>query len=161
MRWYYTCKVHECAVFFQRNLYFRELTHDRTGSPEHPKENKRYLISWEEIRCKVHEDSVFSKGIYTPGNSRAIGPVRSNIHKKITDNMHMRWYYACKIHECAVFFKGIYTPRNSCTTGLVRPNIQKKIWDIWVHEMILDVKVHEDSVFSKESILQGSHARSG
>ena len=31
-------KVHECI--FQRNLYFRELTYRRTGSPEHPKENK-------------------------------------------------------------------------------------------------------------------------
>ena len=26
---------------YQRNLYFRELTHGRTGSPEHPKENSR------------------------------------------------------------------------------------------------------------------------
>ena len=29
--------VHECI--FQRNLYFRELTYRKTGSPEHPKEN--------------------------------------------------------------------------------------------------------------------------
>ena len=32
-------KVHECIL--QRNLYFRELTYRRTGSPEHPKENTR------------------------------------------------------------------------------------------------------------------------
>ena len=28
---------------FQRNLYFSELTHGRTRSPEHPKENCRYV----------------------------------------------------------------------------------------------------------------------
>ena len=139
MRWYYACKVHECAVFFkgiytswnsrttglvrqniqkrirdiwvhemkldvkytklvyfQRNLYSRELTRGRAGSTEHPQENNRY--------------------------------------------MRMRWYYACKVHECAVFFKGIYTSGNARTTGLVRRKIQKKIRDIWVHEMKLDVK---------------------
>ena len=31
--------VHECIL--QRNLYFRELTYRKTGSPEHPKENNR------------------------------------------------------------------------------------------------------------------------
>ena len=72
----------------------------------------------------------------------------------------MRWYYACKVHECAVFFKGIYTSGNSRTTGLVRPNIQKKIRDICVHEMILHVKYTKIVYFSKESILQGTHARS-
>ena len=36
--------VHEYMqryCIYQRNLYFRELTHGRTGSPEHPKENCR------------------------------------------------------------------------------------------------------------------------
>ena len=73
-----------CCIF-QRNLYFRELTHDWTGSPEHPKENRRYLRTWDDIACKVHEDSVFFKGIYTAGTSRTVGPVRPYIQKKITD----------------------------------------------------------------------------
>ena len=34
-------KVRKRYCIYQRNLYFRELTHGRTGSPEHPKENSR------------------------------------------------------------------------------------------------------------------------
>ena len=42
-------KVHNGTCIYQRNLYFRELTHDRTGSPEHPKENSRYMLTWDDI----------------------------------------------------------------------------------------------------------------
>ena len=49
------------VLYFSKESYFRELTHEWTSSPEHPKENKRYLRTWDGIRCKVHEDSVFSK----------------------------------------------------------------------------------------------------
>ena len=34
---------------YQRNLCFRELTHGRTGSLEHPKENSRYMHRWNDI----------------------------------------------------------------------------------------------------------------
>ena len=36
---------------------------------------------------KVHEVTVFFKGIYTSGNSRTAGLVRPNIQKKIADYM--------------------------------------------------------------------------
>ena len=148
--WY---KVHECIL--QRNLYFRELTYRRTGSPEHPKENTDYSdMRW--YYAYLH--SVFFKGIYTSGNSRTAGLVRPNIQKKITDySVHeMILCILYNVHD--VFFKGIYTSGNSRTAGLVRPNIQKKIWiDYSVHEKIYAyIKVHW-VYFSKESILQGTH----
>ena len=36
-------------VYFQRNLYSRELTRGRAGSPEHPQENNRYMRIWDDI----------------------------------------------------------------------------------------------------------------
>ena len=63
----------------KRNLYFRELTRGRTGSPEHPSENRRDDIM--HVKYKI----VFLKGIYTSGNSRAAGLVRPNIHQKIEE----------------------------------------------------------------------------
>ena len=75
--------------------------------------------------CKVHNGTVFIKGIYTSGNSRMAELVRPNIPKKIVDVrawddiMH-------KVHNGTVFIKGIYTSGNSRMAELVRPNIQKK-----------------------------------
>ena len=47
------CKVlvrpKQILDIFQRNLYFRELTRSRTGTPEHPKENCRYKRAWYDI----------------------------------------------------------------------------------------------------------------
>ena len=202
MRWYYACKVHECAVFF-KGIYTSG--NSRTTGLVRPNIQKKIADI-----C-VHEmilDVKYTKIVYFQRNlySRELTHGRTgspNIQKKIQIYAYMRWYYACKVHECAVFFKGIYTPGNSRTTGLVRPNIQKKIRDIWVHEMILDVKytkivyfqrnlysrelthgrtgspehpkennrymrIWDDIMhvkytnvlyFSKESILQGTHAR--
>ena len=75
---------------YQRNLYFRELTDGRTGSPEHPKENVDVArTSQRNIEMidmhKVHNGIVFIKGIYTSGNSRMAELVRPNIQKKIAD----------------------------------------------------------------------------
>ena len=147
-----------CCIF-QRNLYFRELTHDWTDSPEHPKENKIYFCTWDDIACKVHEDSVFFKGIYTPGNSRTTGLVRPSIQKKIRYIYLRTWDdIACKVHEDSVFFKGIYTPGNSRAVWSVRPKIQSEITDICADDIML-VKYMNLLYFSKQSILQGIHAR--
>ena len=52
-------------VYFQRNLYSRELTHGRTGSPEHPKENNRYMRIWDDIMHVKYTDVLyFSKESY-------------------------------------------------------------------------------------------------
>ena len=135
-------KVHNGTVF-SKGIYFRELTHGRTGSPEHPKENsrcamcvaehERYMIHY---ACRVRKGTVFIKGIYTSGNSRMAELVRPNIPKKIVDVrawddiMH-------KVHNGIVFIKGIYSSGNSRKAELVRPNIQKKIAVTCIHEMIL------------------------
>ena len=42
-------KVHLRYCIYLRNLYFRELTHGRTGSPDHPKENSRYMHPWDDL----------------------------------------------------------------------------------------------------------------
>ena len=84
--------------------------------------------------------------------------VRPNIQKKIVDVrawddiMH-------KVHNGIVFIKGIYSSGNSRKAELVRPNIQKKIADTCMHEMILCIKYTMVLYLSKESILQGTHAR--
>ena len=139
---------------YQRNLFFRELTHGRTGSPEHPKENSRYMRTWDDImhvNGTVRKGTVFIKGIYISGiysSELTQGRWRPNIQKnswfartsktdgKIADVrawddiMH-------KVHNGTVFIKGIYTSGNSRMAELVRPNIQKKIADTCIHEMIL------------------------
>ena len=42
-------KVHLRYCIYLRDLYFRELTHGRTGSPDHPKENSRYMHPWDDL----------------------------------------------------------------------------------------------------------------
>ena len=71
----------------------------------------------------------------------------------------MRWFYACKVRKVTVFIKGIYISVNSRIAGLVRPNIKTKIADMSIHEMILCIKYTTVLYLSKESILQGTHAR--
>ena len=39
MRWYYAYKIHQGYGISKMNLYFRELMHGHTGSPEHLLEN--------------------------------------------------------------------------------------------------------------------------
>ena len=56
----------------------------RTGSPEHPKKIAD-VRAWDDIMHKVHNGTVFIKGIYTSGNSRMAELVRPNIQKKIAD----------------------------------------------------------------------------
>ena len=41
--------------------------------------------AWDDIMHKVHNGTVFIKGIYTSGNSRMAELVRPNIQKKIAD----------------------------------------------------------------------------
>ena len=67
MRWYYACKVHECAVFFKGIYTSGNLRTTRLVRPNIQKKIRYiYLPTWDDIACKVHEDSVFFKGIYTP-----------------------------------------------------------------------------------------------
>ena len=79
--------------------------------------------------------------------------VRPNIQKKIAD-ICMRYY---AVRKGTVFIKGIYISGNSRMAELVRPNIPKKIVDVRAWDDIMH-KVHIGNL-SKESILQGTHAR--
>ena len=76
-------KVRKCI--FQRNLYFRELTYRRTGSPEHLKGENMILVYMIWYYAYIMYTSVFFKGIYTSGNTRTARRVRPDIQKKITD----------------------------------------------------------------------------
>ena len=104
--------------------------------------------AWEDIMHKVHNGTVFIKGIYTSGNSRMAELVRPNIQKKIAkweyyaDTVFIKGIYTWddimhKVHNGIVFIKGIYSSGNSRKAELVRPNIQKKIAVTCIHEMIL------------------------
>ena len=43
------------------------------------------MRAWDDFMHKVHNGTVFIKGIYTSGNSRVAELVRPNIQKKIAD----------------------------------------------------------------------------
>ena len=58
-------KVHNGYCIYQRNLYFRELTHGRTGSPEHPKENSRYVRPWDDImHVSTQRYCIYQRNLY-------------------------------------------------------------------------------------------------
>ena len=88
---------------------------------------------------KVHNGTVFIKGIYTSGNSR-MAETGSSGHPKENSryDAYMRWYYACKYAKVLYLSKESILSGNSRMAELVRPKIQKKIADTCiVHEMIL------------------------
>ena len=120
-------KVHKCI--FRRNLYFRELTYRRTGSPEHPKEKQNIAYMHNDIKYEC----IFQRNLYFRELIDWFARTSKRREKII---VYMIWYYAYIMYT-SVFFKGIYTSGNSRTARRVRPNIQKKITDYSVHEMIL------------------------
>ena len=132
------------------NLYFRELTHDWTGSPEHPKENRRYLRTWDDIACKVHEDSVFfQRNLYC--RELTHGRTGSPEHPK-ENNRYMRtWDDIMHVKYTNV----LYFSNESILEGTHArldwfAKTSKRKYEISEHmRVILHVKVHEDSVFFK------------
>ena len=158
MRWYYACKVHECSVFFKgiytsgnsrttglvrpniqkkirdiwvhemilhvkytkivyflRDLYSRELTRGRIGSPGHPSENNRYMRIWHDIMHVEYTNVLYFS--------------RESYFRELTHD----W-----------------------TGSPEHPKENKRYLSTWDD---IRCKIHEDSAFSKESILQGTHAR--
>ena len=70
MRWYYAC-TQRYQSYSSGNIQIQKKIAD--------------VRAWDDIMHKVHNGTVFIKGIYTSGNSRMAELVRPNIQKKIAD----------------------------------------------------------------------------
>ena len=138
---------------YQRNLYFSELTHGRTGLPEDIKENSGHVRTWVDImhvNCAnllyLSKESIFQWTHAWPDRFARTSKREYQIHA------YMRWYYACEVRKGIVFIKGIYASGNSRMAELVRSNIQKKIADTCIVEMILCMESTQrycESIFIK------------
>ena len=89
-------KVHKGTVFIKGiytsgpNSHPKENGHEmilciKYWFAEHPRKKIADVRAWDDIMHKVHNGTVFIKGIYTSGNSRMAELVRPNIQKKIAD----------------------------------------------------------------------------
>ena len=149
-----------CRIF-QRN---HTSGNSRTTGLVRPNIQKKigyiYLRTWDDIACKVHEDSVFSKeSILQWTHARRAcstkNPKENNRYMRIWDDiMHVK-YTNVPYFSKESYFREL---THDWTGSPKHPKEKKRYLSTWDD---IRCKVHEDSVFSKESILQGTHARSG
>ena len=161
MRWYYACKVNEYAVFF-KGIY--TLGNSRTTGLVRPNIQKKIRDIWVHemiLACKVHEDSVFFKGIYTPRElthcrtGSPEHPKENNRYMRIWDDiMHVKYTNVSRIFQRNLYSRELTRGRAGSPENPKGNNRYMRIWDDIMH-----VKYTNLLFFSKESILQGIHAR--
>ena len=160
MRWYYARKVHECAVFF-KGIYTSG--NSRTIGLVRPNIQKKITDIW------IHEmilDVKYTKVVYFQRNlcsseltrGRACStenPKENNRCMCIWDDIMHAQYTNVPYFSKESYFREL---THDWTGSPEHPKENKRYLSTWDD---IRCKVHEDSVFSKESILQGTHARSG
>ena len=160
MSWYYACKVRKRYCIYQRNLYFRELTHGRTGSPEHPKENSRYMHTWDDImHVKYAKVLYLSKESILQGTHAWPNWFARTIQKKIADVRPWDDIMHVKYAKVLYLSKESISSANSShgrTGSPEHPKENSRYVRTW--DDIMLVKYAKVLYLSKESIFQWTHA---